>query len=278
MSPQESVILHQFKQYCSLSAEEEALLLELERDPRKVSAGEIIWPEDAKADQFCTVRQGWAYSFRTLGDGSRQILKIYLPGDIIGMRDFAFYQRLAGVAMIEDGVICPFSHQQLLDIFQNSAALTAGLFAMACRQQATLTERLIYMGRRTALQRLAHFLYEMYVRLDRIGAVEEGRFNLPLSQEQLGDALGLSSVHVSRTFTAFRDEGLVLRDRHRVTLLDPKALAAMAEFNDGYLNDRVPAVFLDEEWRDSPSLPSSATEDGRAPEIAADQSRSSSAE
>lgn len=274
MSLQDSVILHQFNQYCALSAEEEALLLELEHNPRKVSAGEVIWQEDALADQFFTIRQGWAYSFRNLGDGSRQILKVYLPGDIIGMRDFAFYQRLAGVAMIEDGVICPFSHQHLLRIFQRSAALTAGLFAVACRQQAMLTERLIYMGRRTAQQRLAHFLYEMYLRLGRIGAVDQGCFRLPLSQEQLGDTLGLSSVHVSRTFTAFRDEGLVLRDRHRVTLLEPDALARMAEFNDGYLNDRVPPVFLEQEWR-LPDPPVAGS--GWEGEAARDTSRSPSA-
>nr|WP_301285186.1 Crp/Fnr family transcriptional regulator [Halomonas sp. FL8] len=246
---QDSAIVQQFKQHCSLSEKEKVLLLELEQNPIKVNAGDIIWQENSKVDQFCTISQGWAYSFRNLGDGSRQILKVYLPGDIIGMRDFAFSNRLAGVAMIDDGIVSPFSHEHLLKIFRKSTALTAGLFAIACRQQAILTERLIYLARRTAQQRLAHFLYEMFLRLERIGAVNNGRFRLPLSQEQLGDILGLSAVHVSRTFTAFREEGLVLRDRHRVTLPDPEALALVAEFDGSYLNDAVPALFFDRAWQ-----------------------------
>ncbi|MFC3294261.1 Crp/Fnr family transcriptional regulator [Modicisalibacter luteus] len=249
MNLQDSAIVQQFLQHCSLSEEEKVLLLELEQNPIKASAGDIIWQENSKVDQFCTISQGWAYSFRNLGDGSRQILKVYLPGDIIGMRDFAFSNRLAGVAMIEDGVVSPFSHEHLLRIFRSSTALTAGLFAIVCRQQAMLTERLINLARRTAQQRLAHFLYEMYLRLERIGAVNNGRFRLPLSQEQLGDVLGLSAVHVSRTFTAFREEGLVLRDRHRVALLDPEALAQLSEFDGTYLNDAVPALFFDREWQ-----------------------------
>ncbi|SFH90008.1 cAMP-binding domain of CRP or a regulatory subunit of cAMP-dependent protein kinases [Modicisalibacter xianhensis] len=249
MNLQDSAIVQQFQQHCSLTEEEKVLLLELEQNPLKVNAGDIIWQENSKVDQFCTISQGWAYSFRNLGDGSRQILKVYLPGDIIGMRDFAFSNRLAGVAMIEEGIVSHFSHEHLLKIFRHSTALTAGLFAIACRQQAVLTERLIYLARRTAQQRLAHFLYEMYLRLGRIGAADEGRFRLPLSQEQLGDILGLSAVHVSRTFTAFREDGLVLRDRHRVTLPDPEALAQLAEFDGGYLNDAVPALFFDREWQ-----------------------------
>lgn len=249
MSLQDSMITPAFNHYCALSAEEQALLLELESKPRTASAGEVIWQEGAVADQFFTIRQGWAYTFRNLDDGSRQILKVYLPGDIVGLPDFAFSRRLAGMAMIDEGVICPFTHQQLFSIFQRSTALTAGLFAIACQQQAMLTERLIYLGRRTAQQRLAHFLYEMYLRLDRVGAVDQGCFRLPLSQEQLGDTLGLSTVHISRTFAALREEGLVLRDRHRVALPDPEALARTAEFNGHYLSDSGPAVLLERGWQ-----------------------------
>lgn len=245
---QSSFIIRQFSQYCTLSTEDKEILCFLEQYPTRVSAGQSIWPEGAQADQFFTVREGWAFSFRTLDDGTRQILKIYLPGDIIGMRDFSFSQRLAGVAMITDGVICPFSHQQLLSIFHHSVNLTVGFFAIASRQQALLTERMIYLARRSAQQRLAHFLYEMYLRLERINAVQEGRFLLPLSQEQIGEVIGLSTVHVSRTFTAFREEALVIRERHQVYLPVPKDLADLAEFDGGYLKSDAPPELITGEW------------------------------
>ncbi|MEC9482466.1 MAG: Crp/Fnr family transcriptional regulator, partial [Halomonas sp.] len=182
----------------------------------------------------------------------------FLPGDIIGLREFAFSQRLASVSMIDSGAICHFPHRRLLEIFRTSTLLTAVFFAVASRQQAMLTERLVNLARRTAQQKLAHFLYEMYQRLSHTGSVENGRFRLPLSQEQLGDTLGLSSVHISRTFTLFREKGLVLRERHRVTLSDPEALAKVAEFDGCYLNDNVRPLFLDHEWNERAAVLGSA--------------------
>ncbi|MCE8022271.1 Crp/Fnr family transcriptional regulator [Halomonas sp. MCCC 1A11036] len=229
--------------HAALTAEDKALLLGLELNPRRMSAGEVLWQESADVDLFCVVKEGWAYSYRNLGNGSMQILKVYLPGDIIGMRDFGFSRRLAGVAMINAGVVSPFTHQQLFEIFSRSPALAAGIMAMAVRQQALLTERLVYLGRYAAHERLAHFLYELYLRLKRIGAVEENGFHVPLSQEQIGDALGLSAVHVSRTFSMLRDEGLVIRDRQRTVLPDPDALAQLVEFSGTYIDEALPSVF-----------------------------------
>ena len=86
----------------------------------------------------------------------------------------------------------------------------------------------------------------MYLRLLQTGATDDGHFCLPLSQEQIADALGLSTVHVSRTFSAFREAGLVLRERHKVTLLDPDALARVAQFDSRYLHDSVRPLFSDQ--------------------------------
>ncbi|MFQ3790125.1 Crp/Fnr family transcriptional regulator [Halomonas sp. A29] len=240
----DSVVMQGLGRHGALTTEDKALLLGLELNPRRVSAGEVLWQESAEVDLFCVIKEGWAYSYRNLGNGSMQILKVYLPGDIIGMRDFGFSRRLAGVAMINDGVISPFTHQQLFELFGRSPALAACIIAMAVRQQAMLTERLVYLGRYAAHERLAHFLYELYLRLARIGAVEENGFFMPLSQEQIGDALGLSAVHVSRTFSMLRDEGLIVRDRQHVVLPDPEALARLVEFNDTYIDETLSPAFL----------------------------------
>lgn len=245
MNLQDSCIVRHFSHFRRLSDDDKKLLRQLEESPEHVKAGSVLWQEEDRASEFCTLSRGWAYSYRNLGDGSRQILEVYLPGDIIGLREFAFSQRLAGVAMIDDGVVCHFPHRRLLDIFSQSTILTAILFAISSRQQALLTERLINLARRTAHQKLAHFIYEMYLRLLQTGALSDGDFRLPLSQEQLADTLGLSAVHVSRTFSAFREQGLVLRERHHVKLPDPEALARVAEFDDCYLNDSVRPIFFD---------------------------------
>lgn len=245
MDPQDSCIIRHFRHFCELSSADKSLLHELENSPTGVQAGQSLWQENDKASEFCTISHGWAYSYRNLSDGSRQILEVFLPGDIVGLREFAFSQRLAGVMMIDDGTVCHFPHRRLTEIFRQSDTLTSILFAIASRQQALLTERLVSLARRSAHEKLAHFLYEMYLRLLQTGAYDDGHFRLPLSQEQIADALGLSTVHVSRTFSAFREEGLVLRERHKVTLLDPDALARVAEFDSRYLHDSVRPLFFD---------------------------------
>ncbi|WP_254914257.1 Crp/Fnr family transcriptional regulator [Billgrantia desiderata] len=239
----DSIVMQGLGRHGALTAEDKTLLLDLELNPRRAAAGEVLWQESADVDLFCVVKEGWAYSYRNLGNGSMQILKVYLPGDIIGMRDFGFARRLAGVAMINDGVISPFTHQQLFELIGRSPALAAGIIATVVRQQAMLTERLVYLGRYAAHERLAHFLYELYLRLKRIGAVTDNGFVMPLSQEQVGDALGLSAVHVSRTFSMLRDEGLVVRDRQHVVLPDPQALARLVEFNDTYIDETLSSAF-----------------------------------
>ncbi|GEN29648.1 Crp/Fnr family transcriptional regulator [Halovibrio variabilis] len=227
-----------------LSPEDRALLLGLELNPRHISANEELWQERADADMFCVVKEGWAYSYRNLRNGSKQILKFYLPGDIIGMRDFGFTRRLSSAAMINQGVIYPFSYQQLFELFGRSS-LAVGIMATAMRQQALLSERLIYLGQYAAHERLAHFLYEIYLRLKRIEAVEDNSFLMPLTQQLISDALGMSPVHVSRTFSMLREEGLVIRDRQHVKLPDPEALARLVEFNDSYIDELLPLTFAE---------------------------------
>lgn len=245
MNPQDSCIIRHFRHYCELSSADKSLLHELEKSPTEVCAGQALWQEHDKASEFCTISRGWAFSYRDFSDGSRQILEVFLPGDIVGLREFAFSQRLTGVMMIDDGIVCHFPHRRLSEIIHQSSKLTTVLFAIASRHQALLTERLVSLARRSAHEKLAHFLYEMYLRLLQTGVIDDGHFRLPLSQEQIADALGLSTVHVSRTFSAFREEGLVLRERHKITLLDSDALARVAEFDSRYLHDSVRPLFSD---------------------------------
>ncbi|BBI64231.1 hypothetical protein HSBAA_55370 [Vreelandella sulfidaeris] len=129
--------------------------------------------------------------------------------------------------------------------------MAVGIMATAIRQQAILSERLIYLGQYAAHEQLAHFLYEFYLRLKRIGAVENNTFLMPLTQQLISDALGMSPVHVSRTFSMLRDKGLVIRDRQQVKLPDPEALASLVGFNDSYIDELLPPMFT-EFLRNSP--------------------------
>ncbi|MDQ7733197.1 Crp/Fnr family transcriptional regulator [Halomonas sp. SpR1] len=239
MGQEKSCIISHFSHYCSLSEDEKKLLMSLEENATAIKSGALLWEVGAPANEFCTLKSGWAYSYRHLENGDRQILEVFLPGDIIGLREFAFAERLENVRMIDDGVVCHFPHRRMLDIFRQSLPLTSVMFAISSRYQALMTERLVTLARRSARQKMAHFLYEMYLRLRQTNPDISNQFRLPLSQEQLADVLGLSPVHVSRTFTVLSEEELVFRDRHYLTIPDLQALANEAEFDDCYLTDNV---------------------------------------
>ncbi|MCW4151280.1 MULTISPECIES: Crp/Fnr family transcriptional regulator [Halomonadaceae] len=243
MGQEKSCIIKHFSHYSSLSEDEKQLLISLEDSPTDIKAGTLLWEIGDPANEFCTLKSGWAYSYRHLENGDRQILEVFLPGDIIGLREFAFNQRLENVRMINDGVICHFPHRRMLELFRQSLPLTSVMFAIGSRQQALLTERLVNIARRSARQKMAHFLHEMYLRLRQTNDDISGQFRLPLSQEQLADILGLSPVHVSRTFSALSEDGLVFRDRHNVTIPDLDALSVEGEFDDAYLTDNVRPLF-----------------------------------
>lgn len=237
MSAESSCIIRHFSHYCELSDDEKSLLKRLEESPSDTRANSLLWQTGDAASEFCTLSKGWAYSFRHLENGDRQILEVFLPGDIIGLREFAFSQRLEDVRMLTDGVVCYFPHAHLLDLFQRSVKLTSVVMAISSRHQALITERLINVARRTARQKVAHFLNEMYVRIGQIEPHQHGKLHLPLSQEQLADILGLSPVHVSRTFSALSEEGIVYRERRHVSIPDLKLLAREGEFDESYLRE-----------------------------------------
>ena len=149
-----------------MSETDVALLRKLEDDPRQYRRGEIIFSQGDRTRNFFTVNKGWVYAYRNLDDGSRQVLDVYVPGDIVGLREFAFEQRITGLIALEDAQLCSFPKTQLTDIFARSLMLSTILFTIAAKDQAVLLERLVNLGRRSARQKLAHFLIETHIRLN----------------------------------------------------------------------------------------------------------------
>lgn len=225
MGQGEGCIARHFRHYGKLSENDRRQLAELEGPAMPVTKGQILWHEGDIARDIYTLCSGWAYAFRHMEDGARHILEIFLPGDIIGLHEFPFKRRLSSIAMLENGDIQPVSNRRLFDLFRESSSLMSLFFATHSHRQAVLSERLVHLSRRSARQRVAYLLLEISCRLRRGGEKSKECFRLPLSQQQLADALGLSPVHVSRTLTAFRQEGLLDITRGQVHMLNMPALA-----------------------------------------------------
>lgn len=226
-----SCIVHQFERFVALTEHEQQLLSRLEQDPRVFDADQEMAAAGSDADKFFTLSRGWACAIRTLADGQRQVLDIFLPGQIIGLREISFSRNLSEIRSLTDVVACPFPRKRLTEIFDAAPRLTDLFFLIMAREQSMLIERVINIGRRNAAERLAHFLVEIQTRL----AIRSLAFTLPMNQTLIADALSLSSVHVSRTFKQLRELGFVENQNGDINIIDLDGLIDFSGFDRSYL-------------------------------------------
>ena len=237
MHKHESCIFTNLSQFLPLSEHDQQLLKELEKTPHRVTEKQVLWAAGDKVDQLYTLRSGWAYTCRDNLDGNRQVVDIVLPGDVLGLRELTFATHLSQAQMITEGVICPFPHHRIVDIIESSTPLTIALMASLSRQESILSERMLMSVHRSARSRLAHFFVETFTRLSRVHTIEMGYFYLPISQKVLGEILGLTSVHISRSLTALERDHVLIKHRDHIQILDSEKLLDEADFDGRYLSD-----------------------------------------
>ncbi|HML10201.1 MAG TPA: Crp/Fnr family transcriptional regulator [Stellaceae bacterium] len=248
----------------SLAPAEIGVLAEFQSSPRRVARGREMVIEGRKYDGLLVLIGGVAVRYRVLQDGRRQVLNIILPGDFIGFPGCFFESALYSIAALGDCTVSSVPFNRLLGLFQTHPRLGAAIFWSLSCETAMYAEHLIGVGRRSALERVAHFLLEMLVRLQAIGLADETSYRLPLTQELLADALGLSVQYVNQTLRQLREEELVTVERHQVTIHNYEALTALADFERTYINRFRMAEFSAENWLDA-ETPNIASEARRSP-------------
>jgi CRP-like cAMP-binding protein len=233
-----------------LTPEETELLRELQSAGKPVGRGREIVVEGRRYDGLQTLLTGVALRYRVLHDGRRQILSVVLPGDFIGFPGCFFENALYTIAALSECTVSPVPFTRLLGLFETHPRIGAAIFWSLSCEAAMYAEHLIGVGRRSALERVAHFLLEMLTRLQAIGLADERSFRLPLTQEVFADALGLSVQYVNQTIRQLRQEDLVTIERQQVTIHNFEALTALADFERTYLS-RFRIAELAENWPDT---------------------------
>ena len=225
-SEPESCLLKMAGHYLPLNGSDKHFLRQLEQEEFPFFERQILRREGDPLRHLYAVKSGWLYASRILPDGRRQVLRVYYPGDIVGLSDIAFAHATSTLEAATDGCLCPFPKEALDVAFQQSPRLMALMFSLGMVQQVVLLDRLRALGRMSARARLVHFLLEILSRL-RITNPEMGcDFSLLLTQEIIGDSLGLTNVYVSRTFQRLVEEGLIQRSNGEIRLLDEAKDAA----------------------------------------------------
>lgn len=213
----------------------------LERLPmivKEVGAHSAIVREGERPVQCCLVIDGFSCRSKTTDAGKRQILSIHIPGEIPDLQSLHLHIMDHDLTTLCRSVVGFISHEALRALTRERPLIAETLWRETLIDAAVFREWIVNVGRRSAVVRLAHLLAEIGSRLQNTGLAAGDRFELPMTQLDLADALGLTPVHVNRVVQELRHGGLLELRKHSVFLPDLPRLKELGDFDDLYLHQR----------------------------------------
>lgn len=220
-----------------LPEEDKKLLHAIVGRGRPLKPGEDIVRDGEPTDTVHVIIEGHGYRYKTLPDGKRQIIGYLVPGDFCDLYGFLLDKMDHGMTARTACRIAELSEEHIL-MLTARPALARALWWSELVNAAILREWLVNVGRRTPSARVAHILCELLVRLQVVGEATADSFRLELSQAELGDTVGLTTVSVNRALQRLRTSGLIDQTNRDITIRDVPALKAFADFDPAYLHFR----------------------------------------
>jgi CRP-like cAMP-binding protein len=201
------------------------------------AAAEIIRAGDESAELY-TLYSGWAFRYKTLADGRRQILNFLLPGDLLGLQAAMFDAVLHGIEALTAVELCVLPRRKVWDLFGGMPGLAFDIAWLGSREESIIDENLTSVGRRSAVERVAALIVALYKRVKMLGLATGESFAFPLTQQHIADALGLSLVHTNKTLARLRRMGMFSQVNGTVTLTNPRVLQRVAQYFDEEIPQR----------------------------------------
>ena len=221
-----------------ISLDEEAIraILSLPHQLRALKAGQYFLREGDRPKNSTVVVDGYVYRHKLVQDGGRQIVSVHIPGDFVDLQNILLDEADHNIQALTQATVCEFPHAEMLALAFLHPAIGKALWRESLVEASLFREWIANIGRRDARSRVAHLLCELAVRRENADLGSRRSFELPMSQEQIGDALALTAVHVNRTLRALEAEGLIRRSKRAVMIADWPVLRAAADFNENYLH------------------------------------------
>ncbi len=223
--------------FVRLSAQELACIEGLQSTPLHVARGKELVHQGDEGHVAYILQAGWGCSFKLLPDGGRQIITFPIPGDCVGLRSVLLRAADHSFSALTDAIVSPVSISRMLSVFAEFPHLGAAVLWATSRDEAVVVEHLASLGRRSALERTAHFFLELHDRLQLVGLASHREFSCPLSQFLLADALGLSAIHVNRVLRQLRERQLLTFQQHKVVIHDADRLKELAGYEQPEQNE-----------------------------------------
>jgi CRP-like cAMP-binding protein len=206
-----------------------AFINDMKRDHLTLPAGsEIIRAEQDSAELY-TLYAGWAFRFKNLPDGRRQILNFLLPGDLLGLQAAMFDNAQHGVEALTEVELCSLPRRRIWELFGRMPELAFDVTWLGAHEESHVDENLLSAGQRSAMERIAALIVILYKRADALSLVTDHTFIFPLSQQHIADALGLSLVHTNKTLARLRRMGMYTQKNGSLTLTNPRVLERISQ-------------------------------------------------
>jgi CRP-like cAMP-binding protein len=221
-----------------ISRNELGAINEIKREHLALPAGTEIIRAGDDAPEIYTLYAGWAFRFKTLPDGRRQILNFLLPGDLLGLQAAMFDAAAHGIEALTDVELCLLPRRKVWALFGEMPGLAFDVAWLGAREEGHVDENLTSAGRRSATERVAALIVMLYKRAKILNLVHGDSFAFPLTQQHIADALGLSLVHTNKTLARLRRMGMYTRTNGAMTVANPHVLARIGQYFDEEIPQR----------------------------------------
>lgn len=238
-------MLRKLEYWEKFTADDRAALLALPHSVKSLEQHHYIVREFDLAEFTCVILSGFAIRHKIVAGGLRQILSIHMKGDVVDLQSSLLVQADHSVQMLTAGKAAMIPRDKIIEIAFGRPAIGKAMWMDTLVDGSIHREWIANVGRRDARTRIAHLLCEFALRLNVAGLGEHTDYELPMTQEQLGDATGLTPVHVNRTIRGLEADGLIARRTPRfVQIGNWRKLAEIGDFNSAYLHlaDGEPAL------------------------------------
>jgi CRP-like cAMP-binding protein len=228
-------LVRKLESITTLSEAEKQAVLGLPTTMRQFRADEEVVREGDRPWQCCLLVEGFLCRYKLLPDGARQIQSFHVPGDIPDLQSLHLGVMDHGLATIAASTVALIPHDAVRDLTHAHPPIADKLWRDTLVDAAIFREWIVNVGRRNAYQRIAHLLCEIFLKLRAVGLTDGESFGFPITQAEIADATGLSTVHVNRSIMQLRGDGLIRLERGHCTISNLGRLKEVAMFDPAYL-------------------------------------------
>lgn len=207
--------------------------------PRKIAAKHDLIREGDRPGPVFVMLDGWAYRYKIMPNGTRQVLAYLMPGDCCDLHIGLLAQMDHSIQTVTAAVVAMVGRAEMDAIMDEHRSIARAMYIAQLVDEGIMRAWIASMGRRASIERVAHLMCELYLRARNIGIANGETFALPLSQLLLADSLGMTPVHLNRVLKELRLTGAMTLARGSLLIVDPGKLVQIAGFDENYLHRRL---------------------------------------